>query len=144
MRGWCGFAGARCSATTRARARARAHAHDVRLRSHPLFRLWRQTLHRNAANLLKEHGPFSHIRKASAVPPKVPKLNADGERPPNSKAPTERVLYTDDFGEEFEVGLPLPSLPQCVGGDSGPSIGATHMPCICHACTMPCAMPCAR
>ena len=38
------------------------------------------------------------------MPPKAPKLNADGERPPNAKAPTERVLYTDDFGEEFEVG----------------------------------------
>lgn len=68
-----------------------------------------QTLHRNAANLLKEHGPFSHIRKASAVPPKPPKVYAEGERPANAKAPTERVLYTDDFGEEFEV-LP-PSRP---------------------------------
>jgi hypothetical protein len=87
-----------------------------------------QTLHRNAANLLKEHGPFSHIRKASAVPPKVPKLNADGERPPNSKAPTERVLYTDDFGEEFEVGRTLPSPLPSQGGQR-----TMRMPCMCHA-----------
>ena len=124
-----------------AHAHVRTHAHAL-APAHSLSPV-AQTLHRNAANLLKEHGPFSHIRKASAVPPKVPKLNADGERPPNSKAPTERVLYTDDFGEEFEVGLPLPSLPS-VGGDSGPSIRTMHMPCICHACAIPCAMPCAR
>ena len=118
-----------------------------------------QTLHRNAANLLKEHGPFSHIRKASAVPPKPPKLRADGERPPNAKAPTERVLYTDDFGEEFEVDLPHGSpptdhLPRITSHGSPPSdhlprtdrACAVHVPCLvpcmCHACAM--HVPCLR
>ena len=63
-----------------------------------------QTLHRNVPSLQKEHGPFSHIRKASAVPPKPPKAPVpEGERTGKEKAPTERVLYTDEFGEEFEV-----------------------------------------
>ena len=116
----------------RAHAHARTHAHGL-VPTHSLSPV-AQTLHRNAANLLKEHGPFSHIRKASAMPPKVPKLNADGERPPNSKAPTERVLYTDDFGEEFEVGRTLPSPLPSQGGQR-----TMRMPCMCHACAMPCA-----
>ena len=121
-----------------AHAHVRTHAHAL-APTHSLSPV-AQTLHRNAANLLKEHGPFSHIRKASAVPPKVPKLNADGERPPNSKAPTERVLYTDDFGEEFEVSAVLslsPRLPVFGGGRQRTMrthhAHAMHMPCVCHA-----------
>ena len=60
-----------------------------------------QNLQRNVSNLHKEHGPFSHIRKASAAPARPPKPPADDKE--GGKAPTERVLYTDDFGEEFEV-----------------------------------------
>ena len=61
-----------------------------------------QNLQRNTQNLHKEHGPFSHIRKASAAPPRPPKPPPEDKKE-GAKAPAERILYTDDFGEEFEV-----------------------------------------
>ena len=77
-----GVAG-RGAASRRACAHARtcacAHPHTHARSLSPVA----QTLHRNAANLLKEHGPFSHIRKASANPNPNPNPSPSPSPRPN-------------------------------------------------------------
>jgi len=59
-------------------------------------------LSRNTPALLKDHGPFSHMRRAGTLPPpRPPKLDAAGNV--IASKPVERVLYKDGDGEEFEV-----------------------------------------
>ncbi|KAL1524832.1 hypothetical protein AB1Y20_019712 [Prymnesium parvum] len=69
-------------------------------------------LSRNVALLNKEHCPFTHLRRATAVSSKEKKVAKEPAPQPREgeegkegkeKPPVERVIYTDPSGEEFEV-----------------------------------------
>lgn len=81
------------------------------------------SLKRNVGLLTKEHGPFTHLRRPSAAPPKEKKVIKDHLLPSKEgkeKPPAERIIYTDPSGEEFEVTAdrtrklqaPLPPMPR--------------------------------
>ena len=68
------------------------------------------SLSRGTSQLLKEHGPFTHLRKAAAAPLKQPKQSAKEVKDPANGAKDspkdkvqERIIYTDASGQEFEV-----------------------------------------
>ena len=65
-------------------------------------------LQRNKAVLLKEHGPFPHLRKAGASPAKPAAPAAAAKPAKEGKAggggrTVEKVVYTDASGESYEV-----------------------------------------
>lgn len=81
---------------------------------------------RGTAQLLKEHGPFTHLRKVSAAPAKPPKkikepASEEGREPEdNSKKAQERIIYTDASGVEFEVTADRKRKLQVRGGEAHP------------------------
>ena len=78
-------------------------------------RLQELALSRGTSQLLKDHGPFTHLRKASTTPMKASKQHSkeaakdikgvakDGSKEGSKDKSQERIVYTDASGAQFEV-----------------------------------------